>query len=67
MNNLFIHLTNTSINKKSEDYCIDKKTQGDIESMEGDLPNRLLSEVMTQLEKDGSDFYAIKDKINRLI
>ena len=63
MKNMFIHLTNFSLNKNSENYqAPDEDFQDNNEGSK-----RLLSKWYQQLEEDGVDTSEIKDKINDTI
>eukprot|EP00347_Sterkiella_histriomuscorum_P023762 403333471 len=59
LKNMFIHLTNYSLNKNSENYKA--PDEGFLEDDSGS--KRLLSSLWKQLEEDGKDVAKIKEKI----
>jgi len=60
MKKMFMHLTNFSLNKNSENYVAPKEDF--LESDDGS--KRLLSNLWKTLEEKGQDVSVIKDKIN---
>jgi predicted transcriptional regulator len=58
MKNLFIHLTNSSVHKKKDDYMNDED-----EMDEEHGPKRLMSRVLEQLYEAGYDPDEIKEQI----